>query len=255
MTATQLLEVEGVSKHFGAVRAVDNVTWSLKPGEIGGVVGPNGSGKTTLFNCLSGYYALTAGTIRWKGKDIRRTGMRARSSLGLVRTFQTADVFGSLSVRENVEIAAHLGGKGDDRRLPRSVDELLELTGIADVADRKAGALSYGNKRLLGIALALGTTPDALLLDEPTSGLNEAESLVVQSRLRLLRETGIAIGIIDHHMEFLLPLVDSVLVLRSGAMLWQGDPEDFATADEVVEAYLGRTAIDTTTVGPAAVGG
>jgi ABC-type branched-subunit amino acid transport system ATPase component len=246
---THLLEVEAVSKHFGAVKAVDAVTWSLKPGEIGGVVGPNGSGKTTLFNCLSGYYSLSAGMIRWKGKDIRRTGMRARSSLGLVRTFQTAEVFGSLSVRENVGLAAHRGRRGGGGGVPRSVDELLELTGIEDVAERRAGALSYGNKRLLGIALALGTAPEALLLDEPTSGLNEAESLEVQSRLRRLRDTGIAIGIIDHHMEFLLPLVDSVLVLQSGAMLWQGDPGDFAGADEVIEAYLGRTATASTVSG------
>lgn len=241
-----LLEVEGVSKHFGAVKAVDNVSWSLAPGEIGGVVGPNGSGKTTLFNCLSGYYKLTAGSVRWHGTEIRRSSMRSRASLGLVRTFQHAEVFSSLSVRENVQVAVHRGGKGDGAGVPRTVDELLDLTGIGDVADRKAGALSYGNKRLLGIALALGTAPEALLLDEPTSGLNEAESLEVQRRLHLLRETDIAIGIIDHHMEFLLPLVDSVLVLRSGGMLWQGDPESFTTAEEVVEAYLGRTAVDLT---------
>lgn len=244
-----LLEVEGVSKHFGAVKAVDNVTWSLGPGEIGGVVGPNGSGKTTLFNCLSGYYKLTSGTIRWKGADIRRSSMRSRASLGLVRTFQHAEVFSSLSVRDNVDIAVNRGGKGDGAGVPRTVEELLDLTGIGDVADRKAGALSYGNKRLLGIALALGTAPEALLLDEPTSGLNDVESLEVQRRLHLLRDTGIAIGIIDHHMEFLLPLVDSVLVLRSGGMLWKGDPESFTTAEEVVEAYLGKTAVDFTVAG------
>jgi branched-chain amino acid transport system ATP-binding protein len=246
----QLLSVHGVAKSFGAVTAVDDVTWSLRPGEIGGVVGPNGSGKTTLFNVLSGFYPVSDGTISWRGQDITRASMRKRSALGLVRTFQHAEVFATLSAAENVDIACHRSTRNRRVAATPVVDELLDLLGLADVANRTAGSLSYGSKRLLGIAMALGTSPDALLLDEPTSGLNEVESGEVQSRLRLLRDTGIAIGIIDHHMEFLLPLVDSVLVLRSGAMLWQGDPADFTTAEEVVEAYLGRTAVDLTVAEP-----
>jgi branched-chain amino acid transport system ATP-binding protein len=247
----ELLTVRGMRKSFGAVKAVDDVTWALGPGEIGGVVGPNGSGKTTLFNCLSGFYPVTGGTITWRGTDITRASMRKRSALGLVRTFQHAEVFATLSVSENIDIACHRSTRNRRVAVTPVVTDLLDLLGLADVANRTAGSLSYGNKRLLGIAMALGTSPDALLLDEPTSGLNEVESSEVQSRLRLLRDTGIAIGIIDHHMEFLLPLVDSVLVLKSGAMLWQGDPADFTTAEEVVEAYLGRTAVDLSAVDPA----
>lgn len=237
-----LLEARGLSKHFGAVKAVNDVSWTLGAGEIGGVVGPNGSGKTTFFNTLSGYFPASAGQVLWRGGDITKVPMRKRAKVGLVRTFQQAEVFSTLTVSENIGIAMDRAARNPRVTQMPDADALLEITGLTSFGHDMSGELSYGNKRLLGIAMALGTGPDALLLDEPTSGLNEAESLIVQDRLRALQKTGIAIGIIDHHMEFLLPLCDSILVLRSGTKLWEGLPEAFSTAEEVIEAYLGRQA-------------
>ncbi|MCK5892576.1 ABC transporter ATP-binding protein [Aeromicrobium sp.] len=237
-----LLEATDVAKHFGAVHAVDSVSWSLSANEICGVTGPNGSGKTSLFNCLSGFYPITSGSIRWHGEDISRTSMRQRSRRGLVRTFQDAEVFGSLSVRDNVEVAREQARRGARASELRSADDLLDVVGLAGQGHRTAGALSYGNRRLLGVAMALATAPQAVLLDEPTSGLNEMESAEVQRRLRVLPEVGIAVGIIDHHMDFLLPLCDRVIVLQSGSLLWERPPEAFESSEVVMDAYLGRAA-------------
>lgn len=237
-----LLEATNVAKHFGAVRAVADVSWSLSANEICGVTGPNGSGKTSLFNCLSGFYPITSGSIRWEGEDVTRSSMRQRSRKGLVRTFQTAEVFSTLSVRDNVEVAreqAARGGRGDRAR---TVEDLLDVVGLGGFGHRTAGALSYGNRRLLGVAMSLATAPDAVLLDEPTSGLNELESAEVQRHLRVLPQIGIAVGIIDHHMDFLLPLCDRVVVLQSGSLLWEGLPDEFEKSEVVMDAYLGRAA-------------
>lgn len=238
-SAAPLLRAIGVQKAFGGVRAVRGVDWSIDRGEICGIVGPNGSGKTTLFHLLSGYHSLTAGSIEWQGRDIGRLPARRRARLGLVRTFQQAEVFASLSVFDNVMVASRhalsTAATPDDAD-PASV---IRLVGLDDVAERRAGSLSFGTRRLVGLAMAVAMQPALLLLDEPTSGLSDEESTEIRHRLFTLRDRGLTIAIIDHHMDFLLPLCDRVVLLRSGEKLWEGPPTEFAHDETVLAAYLG----------------
>lgn len=228
-----LLEARGVSKSFGGVRAVAGVDWRLDAGEICGVVGPNGSGKTTFFNCLSGYYRLTAGSVHFDGANVTREPMRRRARRGLARTFQHAAVFTSLSPR------VHLQVTHGSRLTDEEIDAALTAVGLEALADQPAGALSFGKRRLLGVAMAAATRPRVLLLDEPTSGLNDAESTELAEYLRLLRQQGITIALVDHHMNFLLPLCDRMLLLRTGEKLWEGTPDEFVHDPVVISTYLG----------------
>lgn len=234
MTAEPILEAVGVAKSFAGVKAVAGVDWTVTTGELWGVVGPNGSGKTTFFNCLSGFIRLSGGQVRFQGADVSRLPMRVRARRGLLRTFQHAEIFGSLTVRENLSVAARTS---IDQRA--SLLESLDLVGLAAVVDQPAATLSFGKRRQLGIAMAVATGPSLLLLDEPTSGLNDAEALELAHYLSYLHEQGLTIAIVDHHMEFLLPLCDQVLLLRSGEKLWQGTPTDFVASPEVIDSYLG----------------
>lgn len=240
MTHSPLLLATSLTKSFGGVQALAGIDWSITAGEICGVVGPNGSGKTTFFHCLTGYHEPTAGTVLWQGRDITRLSMHQRARLGLARTFQHAEVFSSLTAVDNLQIALRRRTTRGSADLPATTDELLDVMRLTDVAHKAAGSLAYGHKRLLGIGMAVALRPALLLLDEPTSGLNESESEEIHHRLAELRSFGLAIGIIDHHMEFLLPLCDRMYVLSTGERLWEGPPEEFRRNEKVVEAYLGR---------------
>lgn len=234
-----LLEVRGVSQYFGAVHALESVDVGVREGEILGIIGPNGCGKTTLFNCISGRYSPTAGKIFLEGSDITGVPMHRIARRGLVRTFQESRVFVSGTVRENVEMAFAIAGSyrrdgdGDD------ADALLAATGLTAVADSSAGDLPFGYLRQLGIALSVAVRPRLLLLDEPAAGLNPAEGAELTRILLNLHRSGMTLVVVDHDMDFLLPLVERIVVLASGKKLAEGPPQEIRTNPDVIEVYLG----------------
>lgn len=242
---TTLLEVQGLSKFFSGVKAVVEVDWTVGRGELWGVVGPNGSGKSTLFNTVSGFYRHTAGNVVFDGRPMGRLPMRARARQGLMRTFQHAEVFGSLTVEENLIVAAR-AAKSDLSLLHAE----LEVLGLMPARHVSAGAISFGKRRLLGVAMAAATKPSMLLLDEPTSGLNDAESAELALYLRKLHADGLTLAIVDHHMEFLLPLCERMLLLRTGEKIWEGTPDDFVLSETVIETYLGTGSSHAATPAP-----
>lgn len=237
-----LLEVRGVSRYFGAVHALESVDVEVAEGEILGIIGPNGCGKTTLFNCISGRYSPTAGKIYLEGADITGMPMHKVARRGLVRTFQESRVFPSGTVRENLEMAfaiarSYRRGAGGD-----GADALLAATGLAAVADSSAGDLPFGYLRQLGVALSLAVRPRLLLLDEPAAGLNPAEGAELRRVLLDLHRSGMTLVIVDHDMDFLLPLVKRIVVLASGKKLAEGPPQEIRTHPAVIEVYLGSVA-------------
>ncbi|MDQ1425560.1 MAG: branched-chain amino acid transport system ATP-binding protein, partial [Acidimicrobiaceae bacterium] len=205
--------------------------------EVVGIIGPNGSGKTTLFNLLSGFLRPRSGSIRWEGQDVTKAPAHVRARRGLVRTFQESMVFPGLTVRENLEMAvraAHLNGQS-----PQSVGELLDYVRIGHVVDSLAADLSWGQTRLLGIALALALRPKVLLLDEPFAGLSPVAAEDVSVIIRRLRSDGYSLCVIDHEMTFLLPICDRLVVLANGTTLADGPPGDVIERPDVRAAYLG----------------
>ena len=219
-----MLEVEGITKRFGALVALDNVSFKVNGGRLG-IIGPNGAGKTTLFNVISGFLKPNSGKVKFNGKDI--TGLRPSkiAEMGLVRTFQILKVFKSLTVQENLSIIS------EDSR------ELLEIVDLWEKRDVLAGNLSQGEMRKLGIALALAKNPKMLLLDEPFSGLSplECESLV-----EILKDVKTPMVIIEHKLGELFDLVDRVIVLNFGKIIFEGKPKDAVKDSKVVEAYIGE---------------
>lgn len=238
-----LLEIHDVKRHYGAVRAVDGVSFAVNRGEIVGIIGPNGSGKTTLVNCISGFQSLTAGSIRWKGEDISSKQPHQRARAGLLRTFQQSMSFGEYTPRQHCELVWKLGERSTSDLAAHitSTDDVLRMFHLDHVADVPAADLPYGNVSNLGIAVAVATKlPELLVLDEPAAGLTTAEGLALQQRLRLLRDQGVTILIIDHDMPFLMPMCDRVVVLDAGQMIMDDSPEAVQRDTRVIAAYLGE---------------
>jgi branched-chain amino acid transport system permease protein len=239
VAATGELKAETVTKDFAGLRALDNVSLTLKPGEILGLIGPNGSGKTTLLNVISGLFAPTQGAVRIDGKDATTWPAHVIAQAGVGRTFQNIRLFGQLSVIENVEIGARIGDAKND---PRAFAlQLLAEFGLAAFADRPAAALDYGAQRRLEIARALALRPRYLLLDEPAAGMNPTESNALLQELAKLRQrTGIGLLVIDHDMSLIMRLCDRIVVLNRGQMIADGDPKTIQSNPAVIEAYIGR---------------
>jgi branched-chain amino acid transport system ATP-binding protein len=247
MTAP-VLEVRGLCKSFGAIRAVDDVSFAVMPGEIFGVIGPNGSGKTTVFNAVLGQIAPSAGTIALLGRDVTELSPRQLSRRGVGRTFQSLQVFGQMTVRDNLVVAAqeHRGtmlGRlfaPPDHGLGPKAAELLALFGLGDVADRRAGELSYGQQKLVDIAMAFMSDPVLVLLDEPCAGVNPR---LVDELCRLLEQLNRArrksFIVIEHNMEFVQRLCHRVLVMAEGRVLAVGTPAEIRANQQVLDAYLG----------------
>jgi branched-chain amino acid transport system permease protein len=233
------LKAEFITKDFSGLRALDNVSLTLKPGEILGLIGPNGSGKTTLLNVISGLFAPTKGTVRIDGKDATTWPAHVIAQAGVGRTFQNIRLFGQLSVIENVEISARIGDAKTD---PAAFSmQLLAEFGLADFADRPAAALDYGAQRRLEIARALALRPRYLLLDEPGAGMNPTESNALLQELAKLRQrTGIGLLVIDHDMSLIMRLCDRIVVLNRGRLIAEGDPKTVQSNPAVIEAYIGR---------------
>jgi branched-chain amino acid transport system ATP-binding protein len=243
------LAVEGVSWHIGAVPIVDDVTLHLEPDEFIALIGPNGAGKTSLFNLISGLQRPTAGQIRLGGDDVTRLAVHHRARRGLGRTFQSSAVFGSLTVTENVALAAQARQGGAMRawrqRADRSVTlrahEILAEVRLSDRAEQTAGSLAHGEKRKLEIALLLATEPTVLLLDEPMAGVSLEEVPALTEVIRgLTAGTGRSVLMVEHHMDAVLDLADRVAVLHHGALLACGTPAAVMADSFVQSAYLGE---------------
>jgi branched-chain amino acid transport system ATP-binding protein len=234
-----ILSVESVSKAFGGLMAVCDVSFQMRPGEIVGLIGPNGAGKTTLFNVISGYLAPTRGRILLHGKDVSGDPPYALAARGVGRTFQVVKPFAGLSVMENVVIAAFL-------RHPRRADaeaharEVLELTGLADRADVPAASLTLAGRKRLEISKALALEPSFLLLDEVVAGLNPTEVDRTIELILALRERGMTILIVEHIMRVIMKISDRLVVLNFGEKIAEGAPAEVASNRAVIEAYLGE---------------
>lgn len=242
------LRVEDVKRDFQAVCALDGVDLNVREGEILGIIGPNGSGKTTLFNCVSGFLGLTAGRVIWNGRDISGWPADRIARHGLVRTFQQQMHFMG-TVEESCRIALESWngiGHQERIRLPihRSVDDVLDFCGLTGVADMPSTALSYGQARTLGLAVALAAGPRVLMLDEPAAGLNDQEGEALQALLQRIRDAGVTIVVVDHDMRFLMPLCDRVIVLDAGSVICEGVPEQIQSDDRVIAVYLGERFIE-----------
>jgi len=236
---TIVLSATGLEKRYGGVLALGGVDFELHSEEVVGVIGPNGSGKTTLFDVLSGATRASGGEIRWRGRSITRTAAHERARMGLARTFQQAMAFPGLSVLDNLEAACVAAEHRSDRATTWDCDGLLDYAGLSKLADTSAGDLSWGQGRILGVAMALALSPEALLLDEPFAGLSPVAVHEITTILTRLKDDGHALAIIDHELEYVLPLCDRLLVMATGLKIAEGEPAEVIAMDIVQSAYLG----------------
>lgn len=236
-----ILRLNKISKRFGGVQALDGVDVELRAREVLAIVGPNGSGKSTLFGIASGFIAADAGTVEWQQRSMRRLRPFRRTRLGLVRTFQETMVYPDLTVAENLRTAL-IGARRKPE--PKAIAALADYVRLTHRLAVDAGSLSWGETRLLGIALALAQRPQLLMLDEPFAGLSPAAADDVSEILRRIIADGYSLGIIDHEMSYLLPLCDRVVVLDHGVKLFDGEPAAFLQDEGVASAYLGAASAD-----------
>jgi branched-chain amino acid transport system ATP-binding protein len=238
------LRASSVSRSFEGVEALRAVTLELKRGEVVGLIGPNGAGKSTLVNVLSGFDRPTTGSVELEGRDVTRWPAHRRGRHGLARTFQHSHAFRSLSVRENVEVAA-LGVGTAARAAARRAAVLLELVGLDVYADSPAASLSHGDERRLGVARALATDPRFVLMDEPAAGLPEAEVPDFAAVVRSVRDAhGAGVLLIDHNMSLIMDVCDRIHVLDQGRTLAHGTPAEIRANIDVAAAYLGESAVE-----------
>lgn len=243
-----LLQVRGLKKAYGAIQAVGGVSFDVRPGEIFGVIGPNGSGKTTLFNSMLGQITPDEGQILLHGQDVSRLGPLALSRRGVGRTFQTLQVFGKMSVRDNLIVAAqeHQGSllsrmfAPSDSGLGARADALIDQFHIRHVAHKKAGELSYGQQKLVDIAMAFMSEPDLVLLDEPCAGVNPSLVGGISTLLKQLNQSRRgSFVVIEHNMDFVMDLCHRIMVMVEGQVMAIGTPAEIRANKQVLDAYLG----------------
>jgi branched-chain amino acid transport system ATP-binding protein len=236
-----LLDITEVSVRFGGLLALNDVTLGADPGLITGLIGPNGAGKTTLFNVVTGLQRPTQGTVSLDGDTITELPPYKRARRGLARTFQRLELFGTLTVRENVEVAASIARSWAGEKMTREVaaDRLLEKVGLSAVAAVRADALPTGQGRLVELARSLATQPRVLLLDEPASGQDVAETEHFAELLRDLAREGMAIVLVEHDMSLVMSVCDYIHVLDFGSLLAAGTPTEIRSDPAVLAAYLG----------------
>ena len=247
-----LLQVRGVSRHFGNLIAVNNVSMTVEPGELRAIIGPNGAGKTTFFNLITGFFKPTAGRIVFDGRDVTDLLPARRVWCGMARTFQVTEVFPELTVRENLRISVEAASglrlrawlsQTDDQKIRAQIAELIDMGGLSAKADRQVGELSHGDQRATEIMMALALKPRLLLLDEPTAGMGDQETFEITQLIRRLhKESKLTIVLIEHDMRVVFHLADRIMVLDQGKFLAEGSPEEIAANKAVQTAYLGQAA-------------
>lgn len=249
-----MLEIRGITQRFGGITALEEISFAVAKGEITGVIGPNGAGKTTLFNIITGIYTQSAGNIFLEGKDISRFPAERLAALGLVRTFQNIELFGNMTVIENVMLGLHTRSScgilacmskmpwhlKEERRIREQALMWLEFCGIADLADQKASNLPFGKGRLLEIARAMAVNPKIMLMDEPAAGLNNRETGELAELVRKIRAEGVTVILVEHDMELVMDICDRIVVLNLGRKLAEGTPREIQGNPAVISAYLGE---------------
>jgi branched-chain amino acid transport system ATP-binding protein len=249
-----VLGIEGLSRHFGGVYAIRDVSMDVGPGEMRGIIGPNGAGKSTLFHVISGHLRPDAGKVTFRGEPIDALAPHARAGRGIAIVFQGARIFRGMTVRENVMVGAHARTRHgfaaaalrlplharEEREIRQSADLALERVGLAGWGDREADGLPLGQQRSMQVARALCADPSLLLLDEPASGLRAAERQNLGRLLAALRAKGLTMMLIEHDVSFVARLVDKITVLDLGRIIAEGTPDEVRRDERVMAAYLGR---------------
>jgi branched-chain amino acid transport system ATP-binding protein len=249
-----LLELDGIGISFGGLRAVDDLSFSVRQGEIVGLIGPNGAGKTTVFNMITGVYKPTDGHIRWHGRDITGLAPHQVAAAGVRRTFQTIRLFSDMTVLENVVAGEHLqirqkwwqgllntpAQRREERALIDRATEVLQQLDLLDVAHEMATSLPYGAQRRVEMARTLVARPELIILDEPAAGLNELESAALNDTIRAIRDAGITVILVEHDMSVVMNVTDNIVVINFGKKIAEGKPEEIRTNPLVIEAYLGQ---------------
>ncbi|MGI9484457.1 MAG: ABC transporter ATP-binding protein [Geminicoccaceae bacterium] len=248
---TAMLEIDGLTMRFSGLVAVDGLGFTVEQSTIHGLIGPNGAGKTTTFNAVSGYYKPTAGTVRLQGELISGLKMHQIARRGLIRTFQHSTLFAEMSVLDNALLGTHIIHRpnlleailGTDRkvraRAREQAIESLAFFGLDGAVDERAGDLSHGHQRALGMAIAYAARPDVILLDEPFTGMNPEETGRMMELMRKLRDSGTTIMIVEHDMKAIMGLCDQITCMSFGKLLAEGRPEEIRNDRAVIEAYLG----------------
>ncbi|MDD5711142.1 MAG: ABC transporter ATP-binding protein [Smithellaceae bacterium] len=249
-----MLRGEAITRTFGGITALDDVSFSFAAGKITGIIGPNGAGKTTLFNIITGIYAPTEGKVFLEGKDITGLAPEKLARMGMVRTFQGIELFPQMTVLENVMVGRHTKSKSgiiasafklpghirEEKNIREKALSWLQFAGLGDLADQEAGSLPFGRGRILEIARALALEPRIIFMDEPAAGLNSRETRELAGLIRKISELGITIALVEHDMELVMDICEEIMVLNLGRKLAWGTPREIQENREVVMAYLGE---------------
>jgi len=250
----EILKVKGLRKEFGGIVALQGVSFSLESKHIKAIIGPNGAGKTTIFNIISGVYSPTGGKIWFKGERIDSLKSHLLAKRGISRTFQNVQIFGNMSVVENVMVGCHpwsrseflacifrfKRAKVEEKRIYSRAMQLLEFVGLQDKANTPASNLTFHQQRLVEIARALATGPELILLDEPVAGLNTKETRQMGELICRIRDMGISILLVEHDMDLVMEISHEIVVLNSGKVIAEGSPREIQNNEKVIAAYLGE---------------